>query len=184
MSEPTVFDLGAWSNLDPITATKIYLFGQMEAPAYRERVRGTDAPEVIVKIDAASFMAPGAPGGYALPSNAPAVQKFFSADTMLPDGTYSIADLKVLGWSDDDFNFPVSQYLTDINSQDYMLRSYIFGSTNFQIVDATFVVTNGEKTIAQLQLAPSIDNFDYESSSSLQLLQMNLCLNRLLIHIK
>lgn len=67
----TTVEIGHWSNLDPITVTKLLLFGEITPPEdLNERIRATDSPGVTALVDMASYLADDAPGRYAYPARA------------------------------------------------------------------------------------------------------------------
>ena len=157
---------------DPIVILHKYLFGTVTPSAddYNLHIRPSDATPDSVTYNAQVYMDSGA-GRFAYPSLFGAVQKFFASST-LQNGTYNIsvpserlALFEQLGLTDTDLKIEISQYGTNPFSADYAERALIFGTTWFDLTNASFKVENGIKTITELVIAPEADNFDFVSGN-------------------
>ncbi len=63
-----------------------------------------------------------------------------------------------------DLFIPLNQYATDVGTNDYVERAYIFGSGAAELQQATFVIAaDGTRTIENIVVQPQNDGFDYET---------------------
>ncbi len=169
------------STYDPIEITRLYVFGT-DAPSlddYNLHIRPNDAEPPPKEYNMIHYMTSGA-GRYAYPSIFGAVQKFFASN--VADGQYTLAQIQLaIGeqfttGDNSDVRVEISQYGTDPFSADYAERAYIFGSTwfNLDLTNASFKVVNGQKTIENMVVTASDDNFDFDSANPLATIVNNL----------
>ncbi|WP_323127639.1 calcium-binding protein [Acinetobacter rathckeae] len=87
------------------------------------------------------------------------IKKNPSASENVIDNEYKVAQ-GILG---------LTNYNLDIDSSDYLQRSYVFGSMQFTLSDDTkFIIDeSGQPRIENLRVVPIDDNFDYESRDGL-----------------
>jgi Ca2+-binding RTX toxin-like protein len=158
---------------DAINIVKLYLFGTLQPATddYNKHVTREGASlSPVYTFNAGEYMTTGA-GRYAEPSLAPIVAGFFETSAILerPGQPYSYAEMaQILGLDPKKAgNISVSQYSTDVFSQDYAERAFIFGSTAFHLDVASirFRVENGVRTIEGLRIIPETDNWDFEAGS-------------------
>jgi Ca2+-binding RTX toxin-like protein len=157
---------------DPIEITKLYLFGTNNpSPSdYNQHIRPSGAIPASIVYDMNQYMTTGG-GRFAYPSLFRIVERFFFSLGPIPDGSYTYEQLaSILGLSEQerqDFLIAdVSQYSTGIGTADHAERSYIFGSTSFEIDrnSVRFKVSNGvTRTIENLEVKARPDNFDFQS---------------------
>jgi len=158
---------------DPIGITKLLVFGT-ENPSisdYNEHIRPVDATPAIVTYSMSDYMETGG-GRFARPSLFSAVDKFFDMSRTLEDKSYNLAGITTaLGLIDNetesDFEIGISQYGTDYLTDDYPERAYIFGSTAFRLdaSNATFKVSDGVRSIENIEVRAFDDNFDFEGGN-------------------
>jgi Ca2+-binding RTX toxin-like protein len=136
-----------------------------------------------VHVDAVEFMATGG-GRFADIARFNVVLNFLSEDDyggQLPPGYYTAQQLydmysKFPGAAGkfqikDGIVVPpqlgIEQYYNDIYSSDYSERSYVFGSSSFQINDDAmfYVGEDGTRRIDNICVVPVNDNFDYKSDN-------------------
>ncbi|NET26169.1 VWA domain-containing protein [Okeania sp. SIO1I7] len=163
---------GGATTFDPVEITRLLVFGT-DTPSpdnYNEHIRPFNATPATKTYDMATYMNIGG-GRFAYPSLFPAVERFFS--TNIPDGIYSYAQIsspdRLNLNDDDDLRVGISQYGTAIGSADHADRSYIFGLTGFRLDTsmATFEVTDGVKTIRNMEVRAFDDGFDFRSDNEL-----------------
>lgn len=186
-------------NFDPIEITKVLVFAESKpssdnynehirleiepgvtAENYRERL-DRRAPSITYDMTAYMNSEDGGGGRFAYPSLFPAVEKFFNKKNEIPDGNYTYDQItEILGLEKGltilgktiklgDHEITISQYGTEINSEDYVKRSYIFGETSFKVTKEkmTFEVKDGKRTINGMEVRAYDDNFDYSSGNLL-----------------
>src|SRR3981189_37420 len=136
------FIIGDWRNLDIDTMTNLFLYGDKQTPPeVFGRIRAANTPPTSVQLDQQSFMDTG-PGRYAKASMAPFVRNFFgffnglsgTLPTALQNlqGSYTVAQLESqFGIDKHVFEFAFEQRNIDINSPDYIMRTYIYNSESF-----------------------------------------------------
>ncbi|OBC97297.1 putative Ig domain-containing protein [Acinetobacter baumannii] len=155
-----------------------YLYGQREKPEnlLDDKIISSDRDNLAteVHINSIEFMATGA-GRYVGLGNVTAVRKFLAgeyADKLIVGKVYYTSELfDALGYKDYPNNgktqLSVLNYGLDTNSNDYVDRSYVFGSMSFTInPDAQFIVgKDGSFQIKNISIIPIDDNFDYKSGN-------------------
>ncbi|MDC5534888.1 putative Ig domain-containing protein [Acinetobacter baumannii] len=155
-----------------------YLYGQREKPEnlLDDKIISSDRDNLAteVHINSIEFMATGA-GRYVGLGNVTAVRKFLAgeyADKLIVGKVYYTSELfDALGYKDYPNNgktqLSVLNYGLDTNSNDYVDRSYVFGSMSFTInPDAQFIVgKDGSFQIKNISIIPIDDNFDYTSGN-------------------
>ena len=162
---------------DPIQITKLFLFGtDNPSPSdYNQHIRPLDALPASITYDMNQYMTVGG-GRFAYVSLFGVIKKFFDSTASIPDGYYTADILKALGSflspneiTNDDFKLSISQYATKVDSLDHAERSYIFGSTGFEINQDSirFRVNDGVKTIEFVEVFAQSDNFDFQTSNPL-----------------
>lgn len=156
---------------DPIEITKLYVFGTNEPSPddYNQHIRPLNAEQPSITYDMETYMTSGG-GRFAYPSLFGAVKKFFSTRISVRDKKYTLDEIKeALEISNQDLTLGISQYGTAIWSADHAERSYIFGTTPFRldISNATFEVVDGVKTIKNMKVLASEDNFDFGAGNLL-----------------
>jgi|GEM_PF-1418927 len=163
---------------DATEITKRYVFGTPNPspfPFYTDHIRPFGAIPDAVNYDMFTYMTQGS-GRYAYPSLFPIIKQFFDKPEVIPDSTalpggfYSYFGIvNELGLQPDgiDNYLAISQYGTDIYSNDHFDRSYIFGSTGFFVKKAgiEFHVDNGVRWIENMETVADEDGFDYESDN-------------------
>ncbi len=156
-----------------------YLYGQREKPEnlLDDKIISSDRDNLAteVHINSIEFMATGA-GRYVGLGNVTAVRKFLAgeyADKLIIGKVYYTSELfDALGYKDYPNNgktqLSVLNYGLDTNSNDYVDRSYVFGSMSFTInPDAQFIVgKDGSFQIKNISIIPIDDNFDYKSDNN------------------
>lgn len=157
---------------DPIEITKLYLFGTNNpSPSdYNQHIRPSGAIPASIVYDMSQYMTTGG-GRFAYPSLFGIVERFFFSLQPIPNGSYTYEELaSILGLSEQerqDFLIAdVSQYSTGIGEADHAERSYIFGSTSFEIDrnSVRFKVSDGvTRTIENLEVKAQNDGFDFQS---------------------
>jgi Ca2+-binding RTX toxin-like protein len=162
------------SMADAINIVRMYLFGtsQPSTADYNQHItrEGVLTPPEY-HFSAAAYMTTGA-GRYAFPSLAPVVKAFFEAATLLErvGQPYSYSEvMQILGLDAGSAGkIFVSQYSTDVYSQDYAERAFLFGSTSFRLNSETirFHVEGGKRWIENLQIIPDQDNWDFVAGST------------------
>jgi Ca2+-binding RTX toxin-like protein len=158
---------------DLVQITRKLLFGT-DTPSttdYNLHIRPRASILPSQKYDLNQYMQFGA-GRFALPSLFGAVDKFFNTTSFeLPDGTYTYTQLAtILGLNDQaDLQRQISQYGTGIDDPDHPERSYIFGSTWFELSKESirFVANGLDRYIENLRVIPRNDNFDFRSDNTL-----------------
>jgi Ca2+-binding RTX toxin-like protein len=157
---------------DPIKITRLLVFGTEEPSIYyNDHIRPLGNVTTSTPYDMLGYMTSGG-GRFAYPSLFGAIRKFFDATT-IPDGIYTYSQLSNpdfgLNLTGNDLNLGISQYGTGILSADFAERSYIFGSTSFNlgIANATFEVIGGVKTVKNIEVRADDDNFDFETTNKL-----------------
>jgi Ca2+-binding RTX toxin-like protein len=162
---------------DPIQITKLFLFGtDNPSPSdYNQHIRPLGALPASITYDMNQYMTLGG-GRFAYASLFGVVKKFLNSTAFIPDGYYTSDVIKSLGLSlspdgitDDDFKLSISQYATRIGAEDHAERSYIFGSTGFEINQSSikFKIIDGVKTIEFLEVFAQPDNFDFQTNNPL-----------------
>lgn len=160
-----------WTQLTEKEITNLYLYGMPDTPTdlTDESLIRTAGIEATIEINMASFMAAG-PGRFALGSESPLVQAFFSTASdlswMTPGVEYSKTDvLTQLGLTlDADDRVNIKQVLLSDLAGDYWQRSYIWNSGLFELNDAaTFSVdASGNRSIKNYSIRPFQENFDFD----------------------
>ncbi|GAA6210906.1 hypothetical protein NBRC116602_06460 [Hyphomicrobiales bacterium 4NK60-0047b] len=163
-----MINVGSLSLNDVKTILNLYLFGQATAPEFlSDRIRPDNTPGPTIQLNMMDYLTSGA-GRYANPARSEAFQTFFN-DTTLEDKTYTWDQIqKALGIGDKSLKFGVSQYSTDVGSADHLWRSFIFGSTGFELdlSNAQFVVNGDQRSVTNFTLKADDDNFDFVSSNA------------------
>jgi|GEM_PF-3164025 len=163
-----MINVGSLSLSDVKTILNLYLFGQATAPEFlSDRIRPENTPGPTIQLNMMDYLTSGA-GRYANPARSEAFQTFFN-DTTLEDKTYTWDQIqKALGIGDKSLKFGVSQYSTDVGSADHLWRSFIFGSTGFELdlSNAQFVVNGDQRSVTNFTLKADDDNFDFVSSNA------------------
>ena len=158
-----------WTDLSIEVMTSLYLYGTLTPPPLEERIRSEGT--ITVRLDARSFFDTG-PGRLALPSLSSAVKGLFEGNgksAAVPPGSYTVSELKSLyGYVDDDFRITLYQSSIDINSSDWMLRSYVYNSEGFRITDDTIFHFGSEPNVSNLTVRAFFDNFDFVTNDILQ----------------
>jgi Ca2+-binding RTX toxin-like protein len=163
---------------NPIAITRLYLFGT-NSPSlteYNQHIRpilpsNGLMPAASIEYDISDYMRYGG-GRYAYPALFGTVRKFFQAT--LPDGDFTYSELLQvirtnnpnntdIHLTDADNSLGISQYGTDIFSEDHPERSYIFGTTGFKLITDSlkFTVRGDERRIEDIRITPDDDNFDF-----------------------
>ena len=165
----------AYQNYDEIEITRKFVFGT-DKPSpdnYNAHIRGKDVKPASQDYDMDTYMNSGG-GRFAYPSLFPPVERFFSRE--IPDRENGYTDVEIfgiLGLDTSDLRIiNISQYGTDIGSEDFADRCWIFGNTPFEldVTNATFYVNNGIKKIEGLKVRARPDNFDFESDGRTQII--------------
>lgn len=158
-----------------------YLYGSLDAPTRPEdRLRDwTGIPaqnqNTYLNVDTTSYME--TVGRFAKFSDVPIVKDFFSGALSAQGVTgsdqvtrFSIEDLRdSLGRLPDSCEVVVSHYTADPTSDDYALRAFVWGTTQFAISGQTTLCwgPDGTKWLESASFRPFNDNFDFESTSGL-----------------
>ncbi|MDJ0900225.1 MAG: Ig-like domain-containing protein [Xenococcus sp. MO_188.B8] len=165
---------------DPIEITRLLVFGTSNPSPddYNAHIRPAGATPASITYNMLDYMTNGG-GRFAYPSLFGAVEKFFDSSIVIPDKDYTPTEItNLLGLSNDDLTIGISQYGTGIAFADHVERSYIFGTTNFRldISNATFKVSNGIRTIENMEVRAFDDNFDFNGGNQLANLVNSLLL--------
>lgn len=155
----------------------LYLWGDKVAPtpeaiADDKYIRGKDE-RTTEFIDAYDYMTNGA-GRYGTADRFKMFERFFAGEGNFKAGEYDFLEFgeKVYGSGFDpkDITIGFTQYGVDMDSDDFVDRSYVFGSTEFtfDVTSVRFVVNeDGTREIVNLKIVPEPDNFDYKSDNFL-----------------
>lgn len=152
--------------------TNLYLYGDKTTPTNlvdSSLIRPEDTvTEVLVDVE--DFMQTGA-GRFAVGSQFELIQRFFDPGLFTPSissGTYSKNEVaNLLGLTS--FDWSMQQFNYEDSVDDYIDRTWIYNSMEFQISDyAEFVVEeNGDKLIKNFAVYPRTDiqeNFDFATN--------------------
>ena len=170
----------AYQNYDEIEITRKFVFGT-DKPSpdnYNDHIRGKDAKPASQDYDMDTYMNSGG-GRFAYPSLFPAVEKFFNGEIPDRENGYTAGEIGgILGLTSNDLRINISQYGTDIRSEDFADRCWIFGNSPFEldVTNATYYVNNGIKRIEGLKVKALADNFDFQSDGRTQIIN-NLVFN-------
>ena len=161
-----------WNDLDINEMTNLFLYGALNTPTDLEDDALLNHETVELTLtDVASFMIDG-PGRFANATYSSLVRDFMAGRIMPDNGivqTMTAEQLEVAGHSR---FFTLSQVEYGINAADFDLRAYIYGHTGFAInKDAVFTVdADGTRHIENLAVLPGQDDFDFTTTSDLQVL--------------
>jgi len=134
-------------------------------------IRAEDAPRPFISLTMSEFLLDGA-GRYAFPSSAPLAAAFFGDATsdapILSQGRYTVADMMYRFGIDDGLRFEVDSFLTDVLSDDYLERCFIFPAQKFHLnQDMVFVVDEtGAYSIEGMTISAENVVFDFEPGGS------------------
>lgn len=124
-------------------------------------VAGRPAP---VDVDMSWYMDEG-PGRYYHPGMFPIVNRLLG-ERKLPPGLYDLLDfVPNKNEKDPSLKARLSNYVTDIGSADYLLRSLVFGSESAKISGRVEVHPDGSKTFNQIEIRPFDTNFDFDANT-------------------
>lgn len=114
------------NELTPDVVTNLYLYGQIVVPDSGQH----NGAEVIIHMDMTEYMNNGA-GSYAKLSDSPIVREFFFGLHDVPDGEYSLGDLRGKGFIQD-HKIVFAHYDINKDSGDYAQRVYIYNNVSFK----------------------------------------------------
>lgn len=151
-----------------------------------------DGPRDTVVLDTSAHMATG-PGRFVSAVDFPFFQKFFDGGHNLSPGVYtfhgnngstelptSVKDELIkydytAGGAPkllNQLSIPISQYPLSLGP-DFITRAFVFGSEQYEVpatvIEKQLVLVvnaDGTKEVRGLQIVPAMDNFDFESSST------------------
>ena len=155
-------------NYNPADLLRLYLFGTTTPSAdYNDHIRSSGQPAkgqgLPFEFSAVDYMMNGG-GRYAYPALFPLVSKFFTQN--IPDNTYTLQEMKaLLGSNKPDYNIGILQYGTDKLTADYGERGLIFGGNHYELMNGTFKVEGGVKTIVGLEVKAENEDFDFFSDT-------------------
>jgi len=155
-----------------------YLYGQRTKPEnlLDDKIISSDRNNLVTEahINSIEFMTTGA-GRYVSLGNFAGVRRFLAgeyADKLEVGKVYNTENFfKEIGYpgypTNEKTQLRVLNYGLDTNSNDYVDRSYVFGSMSFTInPDAQFIVgKDGSFQIKNISVIPVDDNFDYKSDN-------------------
>jgi hypothetical protein len=121
-------------------------------------------PPAPVDVDRSWYMDEG-PGRYYHPGMFPVMHQILNNRNLAP-GTYDLKDF-VPNRNEKDplLSARVSNYTTDIRSDDYLLRALVFGNESATISGKVGVDPNGSKTFKQVEIRPWDTNFDFDHNT-------------------
>ena len=159
---------------DPIKITKLLVYGtdNPSTTDYNTHIRpaGPVAEAMrTISYNMFDYMTTGG-GRFAYPSLFGVVEKFFTTPLLPSNYTYSYAEMaSILNLHPDgrDRKLSIAQYGTGIGSDDHDDRSFIFGTTGFDLdtTDMTFSIINGVKSINGMEVLAGPDNYDFEGGN-------------------
>ncbi|RWY68276.1 calcium-binding protein [Rhizobium sp. WSM1325] len=152
-----------WADLGIIDGVKHYLYGDTTPDDdYSVRLRDEATAGEVITVSLDSFMTTG-PGRYAGPFLMGVVQEFFDTSHAIADGIYSLADmLTELNLTGTATTARMQQYGIDIFSSDYDQRAFLWGTTQFDILSASFSVVADIRVITSITIAAATENFDFQ----------------------
>lgn len=179
MTLPTVKDI-----------VNMYLYGQASTPENllnTSLIRPAATAPLVIDINALEYMT-GGPGRFAVGAQFDLVKDFFTADssvflsagTVLANGDRVFSKVEaaaLFGFGPNDFyGWNTQQYLWRDGTDDYAVRTFVYGSSSFKIGDnAQFVIAAaGNRYINNFSVIPNDappsgfpDNFDFSSDNLL-----------------
>jgi hypothetical protein len=163
--------------------TSFYLYGTDTAPEnVQDRQRASSITETRLNLDIEPYM--DVVGKYANLFQTSIVQSFFDGSLDLStltdvNGETHVTFQEIIDagiqkasgqgqWDRLDGAVSINQYLTDIGSNDFALRAYAFGTTQFGLSRGFTVFNidaNGVRSVDGGAMVPYQDNFDFNSSN-------------------
>lgn len=167
-------------NYDGKSFTRKLLFGTDQDLEFNDRIRDYGSTEVAsVDLSADFYLSTGA-GRYVNLSDFWVVKFFFENHDNNEEKTYTLQDILAetgVGNTESIVKASLSQYGIDGVNRDWVERSYIFGSTDFELLGASFHVDQyGVRSISDYTIQPVKDQFKYSSDSYAATLANNLIL--------
>ena len=168
-----------WTNLTNEIITNWYLYGQDSRPSdllsdslIREGTAlDNKSHGVVINLNAISFMLSG-PGRYGYGALSPVVSNFMSWTDIphIPGQRieFTLAQMQsILGANLGKSSFDIQQANYGAMGSDLLLRTYIYGTSHFDIAPtAKFVIeADGTRKIIDYAVIPTQDNFDFVSSN-------------------
>lgn len=165
-----------WTEITNEIMTNLYLYGQETKPAdlvsdslIREGTALDNKPHgVAIELDAVSFMASG-PGQYGYGAASEVVTAFMEGVVNIPHTNgvrteYTLAEIVGVTNKSSTFNIQQADYGA-LSGSDIQLRTYIYGTSHFDIAaTAKFVIeADGTRKIENFAVIPTQDNFDFVS---------------------
>ena len=151
-------------NITAAEVTNLYLYGQSTTPANLADVSvlSHQAPAPL-SFDVDQYMTLGA-GRFGKPSQFAMINWFMENSVLGEIGVetrYTLAELVSLTGAS--LRERVTQAFYDDGSDDVVQRTYIWNTTHFVLVDATFVMSaDGTRWIENLKIKPENENFDFK----------------------
>jgi hypothetical protein len=131
---------------------------------FRPTASGTTpvtGPPAPVDVDRSWYMSKG-PGRYYHPGMFPVMRQIIDDRSRAP-GTYDLQDFVPNRNAEDPaLKAELSNYSTDVRSDDYPLRALVFGNESARILGRVVVNPDGSKTFKQIEIRPWDTEFDFK----------------------